>query len=123
VLLLAPGSLEGGPDPLTPISVERISPADSRSLGDVFEGLRCRRFMGLVGFFNRGYREHDYLWGRLNAAERIVDMLVGASDDLIKDPPAFKRRLFKTIIDRERKRLYRCDDVLDRLDRHLLTLE
>ncbi len=26
-------------------------------------------------FFNREWREHDYLWGRLNAAERLVRVL------------------------------------------------
>lgn len=115
VLLLAPGSLEGGPDPLTPIRVARISPADTRELDAVFRGLRCREFMGFVGFFNRGYREHDYLWGRLNGAERVVDLLVGAIGDVIDDPAALKRRLFRAIIERERSRLERCGDELDRL--------
>jgi hypothetical protein len=119
VLLLAPGSLEGGPDPLTPIRVERISPADASSLGAVFSGLRCRKFMGFVGFFNRAYREHDYLWGRLNGAERIVDLLVNAAPNVIEDPMTFKRELFQTIIDRERRRLYRCDVELDNIQQHL----
>jgi patatin-related protein len=115
VLLLAPGSLEGGPDPLTPIRVERISPADAREAGDVFRGLRCRDFMGFVGFFNRSYREHDYLWGRLNGAERAVDILVGAIGDVIDDPAALKRTLFRAIIERERGRLERCADEIERL--------
>lgn len=119
VLLLAPGSLEGGPDPLTPIRVERISPADARSLEAVFGGLRCRRFEGFVGFFNRDYREHDYLWGRLNGAERIVDLLERVAGDAIADPLAFKRELFQTIVDRERRRLARCGAELDRLRQHL----
>lgn len=115
VLLLAPGTLEGGPDPLTPIRVERISPADARELETHFRGLRCRDFMGFVGFFNQSYREHDYLWGRLNGAERVVDLLVGAIGDVIDDPAALKRRLFRAIVERERGRLERCDDELDRL--------
>jgi len=119
VLLLAPGSLEAGPDPLTPIRVERISPADARSLGAVFERLRCRDFMGFVGFFNRAYREHDYLWGRLNGAERIVDLLVSAAGDAIADPAALKRRLFRAILERETQRLYRCNTELGRIRDHL----
>jgi hypothetical protein len=75
--------------------------------------------MGFVGFFNRAYREHDYLWGRLNSAERIVDLLVNAAGDVIDDPLAFKRQLFRTIVERERRRLYRCDDLLDRLGKQL----
>ena len=119
VLLLAPGSLEGGPDPLTRIRVERISPPDARSLAGIFGGLKCRNFMGFVGFFNRGYREHDYLWGRLNGAERIVDLLVGAAGDAIAEPEALKRALFRTILARERRRLERCDAEMVRIERHL----
>jgi patatin-related protein len=116
VLLMSTAALEGEPDPLTPIRVERISPADSDSLRSVFGGLKCRDFMGFLGFFNRAYREHDYLWGRLNAADRLVDMLVRASGNAIEDPAAMRRQLFSTIVDRERQRLYRCDDELARLD-------
>ncbi|MEQ8858138.1 MAG: patatin-like protein [Pseudomonadales bacterium] len=119
VLLGAPTALEGGPDPLTPIRVERISPADARSLDGAFDGLRCRNFMGFVGFFNRAYREHDYLWGRLNGAERVVDLLVHAAGDAIDDPAALKRELFQTIVDRERERLGRCGDQLDRIQREI----
>ncbi|MFW6093019.1 MAG: patatin-like protein [Pseudomonadota bacterium] len=114
VLLLAPGSLEGGPDPLTPIRVDRISPEDARSLSGAFDRLRCRDFMGFVGFFNQDYREHDYLWGRLNGAERMVDLLARAAGPALGDPVALKRRLFQTIVDRERRRLRRADD-LDRV--------
>lgn len=123
VLLLAPGSLEGGPDPLTPVRVERISPEDAPSLAARFSGLRCREFMGFLGFFNRAYREHDYLWGRLNAAERVVDLLVDAAEGAIEDPGALKRRLFRTIIDTERSRLTRCQGELDDLAQHLDELE
>jgi patatin-related protein len=116
VLLMSPAAVEGGPDPLTPIRVERISPEDSHGLASVFGGLKCRDFMGFLGFFNRGYREHDYLWGRLNAADRIVDLLAGAAEVAIEDPEEMRRRLFRSIVDRERRRLYRCDDELDRID-------
>jgi patatin-related protein len=109
VLLVTPGSLEGGPDPLTPIRVERISPADAPSLRAAFTGLRCRNFMGFLGFFNRAYREHDYLWGRLNGAERMVDLLVSVAGDCIDDPPALKRQLFRAIVARERGRLRHCE--------------
>ncbi|MDZ7668277.1 MAG: patatin-like protein [Gammaproteobacteria bacterium] len=123
VLLLAPGSLEGGPDPLTPVRVERISPEDAPSLAARFGGLRCREFMGFLGFFNRAYREHDYLWGRLNGAERVVDLLVDAAEGSIADADALKRRLFRTIIDTERSRLDRCQGELDDLAQHLDELE
>ncbi|MDH3642724.1 MAG: patatin-like protein [Gammaproteobacteria bacterium] len=116
VLLMSPAALEGGPDPLTPIRVERISPSDASSLTSVFDGLKCRDFMGFLGFFNRAYREHDYLWGRLNAADRVVDLLVKTAGDSITDAPGLRRRLFRSIVDTERRRLYRCDEQLDRID-------
>ena len=116
VLLMSPASLEAEPDPLTPIRVERVSPADSKSLKEVFTGLKCRDFMGFLGFFNRSYREHDYLWGRLNAADRLVDLLVRAAPDAIAQPDRLRRDLFRRIVDRERARLYRCDEELTRVD-------
>jgi len=109
VLLMTPGSEEGGPDPLTPIRVERVSPDDCATLNDAFSGLKCREFMGFLGFFNRGYREHDYLWGRLNGADRLVDILLRAAGDVVDDPQQMRRRLFKLILARERSRLHRCD--------------
>ena len=122
VLLMAPGTPDGGPDPLTRIRVERISPADSLTLNEAFGGLRCRDFMGFIGFFNRAYREHDYLWGRLNGADRLVDMLTTAADGAIDDPLALKKALFAAIVERERRRLYRCDDQLAAISRAIEAL-
>jgi hypothetical protein len=122
VLLMSPGTPDAGPDPLTPIRVERISPADSLTLNEAFGGLRCRDFMGFIGFFNRAYREHDYLWGRLNGADRLVDMLATAADGAIEEPLALKKALFAAIIERESHRLYRCDDQLAAISRAIEAL-
>lgn len=119
-LLLATGSLDSGPDPLTRIRVDRISPDDAVSLRSLFSGLRCRDFMGFVGFFNRGYREHDYLWGRLNGAERAIDLLVSAAPGQLEAPDRLKRELFLTIVREERARLPRCAALLDRIEASLL---
>jgi patatin-related protein len=113
VLLLGSGSLDEGPDPLTPIRIDRISPADAHSLDSVFDGLRSRELMGFLGFFNRDYREHDYLWGRLNGAERLVDLLVEAAGEAVGDPRGLKRALFETIVAAERQRLPGCAAHLD----------
>ena len=112
VLLMTPGSETGGPDPLTRIRIERVSPADTKTLEGAFTGLRCREFMGFVGFFNRGYREHDYLWGRLNGADRMVDLLLNVAGDAIENPVHYRQRLFKAILKTERSQLYRCDQEL-----------
>ncbi len=116
VLLFTPGTSDIGPDPLTPIRVERISPEDADSLASAFAGLRCRDLMGFIGFFNRGYREHDYLWGRLNGADRIVDLLQSAFPDGIEDAEALRHELFEVIVTSEKRRLYRCDEELAKLD-------
>jgi patatin-related protein len=118
VLLYLPGTMELGPDPLTRVQVERISPQDSVSLQSVFGGLKSRNLMGFLGFFNRAYREHDYLWGRLNGADRLVDMVAGVALEAFTEGEvdALKRRLFQAIVARERRRLYRCDQELSSLE-------
>lgn len=118
VLLYLPGTAELGPDPLTRVQVERISPRDSASLQSAFRGLKSRNLMGFLGFFNRAYREHDYLWGRLNGADRLVDLVAGVVPEAFADgeADALRTRLFRTIIARERRRLYRCDAQLNELE-------
>jgi len=119
VLLFSPSSETGGPDPLTPIRIERISPTDAQTLAAAFDGLRCRDLMGFLGFFNREYREHDYLWGRLHGAERLVDILQDVSGVPIPDVARLRLDLFRQIVAEERRRLYRCGDTLARLSRLL----
>ena len=74
--------------------------------------------MGFLGFFNREYREHDYLWGRLNSADRLVDLLSNVAPEAFdkEEKDRFKTELFKTIVQKEKRRLYRCDDELRELD-------
>jgi hypothetical protein len=79
--------------------------------------------MGFVGFFSRAFREHDYLWGRLNGAERLVDLLAGAAGDALADPAALKRRLFQAIVDGERGRLRHCEADLAQIAREIARLE
>ncbi len=116
VLLYKPGSPDSGPDPLTPIRVERISPEDATVLAQAFDGLRCRELMGFLGFFNREHREHDYLWGRLNGAERIVDILVSSSGEDIGDVSTLRHALFRAILEQERPKLTQCAEAFARLD-------
>jgi len=115
VLLLGSGGDGDGPDPLTPIRVERISTADARALTGAFDGLRCRAMLGFLGFFNRAYREHDYLWGRLHGVDRLVDILADVAGDAMGDPQPFKQALFRAIVATERSRLPHCAADLDRI--------
>ena len=118
VLLTASGTDLQGTDPLTRIRLERISPEDAPGLQVHFRGLASRNLMSFAGFFNRSYREHDYLWGRLNGADRIVDLLSQAAGPELLNPAAQHRlrlALFNSVIDSETPRLASCTALLARL--------
>ena len=85
--------------------------------------MRCRELMGFLGFFNREYREHDYLWGRLHGAERVVDLLVNSAAAPISGLEDLRLQLFRQIVSEERRRLYRCGDLLERLSQLLDQLD
>src|SRR5262249_34721242 len=63
------------------IRVDRVSPADAVSLrsgatSSTLKGAELRHF---AGFFSRSLRESDYLWGRLDGAERLIDIICDAA--------------------------------------------
>lgn len=63
---------------IEPVEVFRISPLDARSLIDENSPTERRRklagtiFFHFGAFLKRSWRENDMLWGRLDAAERII---------------------------------------------------
>jgi patatin-related protein len=91
-----------GVDERDHVEVVRISPLDARHLGD--DGPAKLKGIGLhhfAAFFKRSSRENDYLWGRLDAAERLVALLL---DDPLTpglEPPAAECRPFFEAIVRE----------------------
>lgn len=56
------------------VEVYRISPNDTRLLGA--QELRGMSLFHFGAFFDRAGREGDYLWGRLDGAERLVKLLL-----------------------------------------------
>lgn len=60
------------------VEVTRMSPLDSRLLTPPalpkLEGVGLGHFRA---FLKRSFRENDYLWGRLDAAERIMGLILG----------------------------------------------
>lgn len=63
-------------DELDEVDVIRVSPLDTRKLVPV-EAERRRKLRGIAihhfgAFFHRDWRENDYLWGRLDGAERLL---------------------------------------------------
>ncbi|MBD8875381.1 patatin-like protein [Roseibium polysiphoniae] len=84
--------------------VARISPKDTGRLNDDSFQLKGAALNTFGAFFNRSWREHDYLWGRLNAAERLVGIVLSASDgELLSDTELAQihRDLFLAILDEE----------------------
>ena len=103
-----------GVDERDHVEVVRISPLDARLLSK--DGPRKLKGIGLhhfAAFFKRSYRENDYLWGRLDAAERLMALLL---DDPMKPgleaPAAECRLLFEAILREEAPTLSAVRDVV-----------
>jgi hypothetical protein len=63
---------------LRPLQIVRMSPLDSTRLGlstakDKLKGVQYAHF---GAFLHREWRENDYLWGRLDAAERLLGLVL-----------------------------------------------
>jgi patatin-related protein len=91
------------------IRIDRISPMDAVSLRSetahaTLKGADLRHF---AGFLSRPLRESDYLWGRLDGAERLIDIVCDAARaDVALDPLEIKKiktMAFASILDAEEK--------------------
>jgi patatin-related protein len=86
------------------VDVVRMSPLDASLLqprggAPKLDGVGLAHFRG---FFKRQYRENDYLWGRLDAAERIVGLILGEDDSELR---AWCGRVFDAVLDEESEAL------------------
>lgn len=111
-------------DEFNEIKVDRLSPDDALSLRHIGGGaLKGAQFNAFGAFFSRAFREHDYLWGRLHSAERLIDIVASALPPEAGLPDAtladLKRRAFRAIVDAERANLALIPDLLAALDREL----
>jgi patatin-related protein len=92
-----------------PIKVDRISPDDATAIreGGTHATLRGVEFYNFGAFFSRGYRENDYLWGRLHGAERMIDLVCSTLDEVPtpEDCRDLRREAFLAILDEEEARL------------------
>jgi patatin-related protein len=103
---------------LNEILVDRISPQDAAALCG-FEGIESLKGIGFAhfaAFLSRGYRENDYLLGRLHALDRLIDIVcdsagVDATHKEI-DVAALKKRGFTRILDAEEKHLTRSKELI-----------
>lgn len=105
-------------DEINEVLVDRISPDDAGGLRAGATTLRGTSLMSFGAFFNRAWREHDFLWGRLNAAERCVDVIasaIGPRAQNMLDTNKLRGRLFLAILDSEEAHLTSDPDLIPRL--------
>lgn len=104
--------------------IDRISPQDAHNLSDEPVELKGTEMHSFGAFFNRTWREHDYLWGRLNGADRLVSIVL-----LTVDPQnasrinadEIRRNLFLAILNQEEKHLTADPDLVPRVRRQVLS--
>lgn len=103
------------------VKVDRISPDDATTIreGGAEATLKGIRFNSFGAFFSRGYRENDYLWGRLHGADRLVDIVLSTLPPHRTLPPGavaeLKRSLFKAILEEEEPRLKAVPALFEKL--------
>jgi hypothetical protein len=127
-IVLLPLLADDGLDSLDEIKVDRISPDDMALLAStgIEPELKGWQLNAFGAFFSRAWRENDYLWGRLNAAERLVDILLSSAPATLAahgDSDRWKARLFRAIVTAERSRLTGVGPLLDQIERGLATWE
>ena len=81
---------------LDEIEVVRLSPSDAVALADgnaSADDLVTMKLQGVgaghfAAFLDRSYRENDFLWGRLDAAERLMTVVLGRRPSAAEIKPA-----------------------------------
>jgi patatin-related protein len=95
---------------LNTVEIVRLSPEDTDLLGrrTAEEKLRGTKFGHFGAFFRRKWREHDYLWGRLDGAEHLISLVL---DDPRRDAErrALTASAFESVLTEERSNLRRFD--------------
>lgn len=110
---------------LQEIKVDRISPQDG--LGACSGGTETLKGIELGhfgAFFSRRSRENDYLRGRLDAASRLIDIVMSAVPEATHiDPLKIKHALFKSILSSESKFLTQSKDLIAEIEREIDAIE
>lgn len=112
-------------DDVDTVQVDRISPEDAKAIrqGGARATLMGRDLGHFAAFFSRRARENDYLWGRLHAADRLVDIVASAGAAGIiasgVDLTELKARLFRAILRAEKPYLNAVPDLLHDIGREV----
>ncbi len=110
------------------ILVNRISPNDDLCLkSDPLEmPLKGTAMRSFGAFFSREDRENDYLWGRLNGAERLIDLLYrqAMAEGITERMPLMelKKRAFNVILDAEAEHLKEVPALFEQLRQRITQL-
>ena len=120
-IAILPLIADGNIDELDEIKVDRISPEDCSALTSAGgQRLKGAMFNAFGAFFSRAYREHDYLWGRLHGAERLIDLVVSSLPAKARPDAAtlgeIRRAAFRAIVAAERAHLVDISDTIAALD-------
>lgn len=99
------------------ILVDRISPLDCTHLHENGKSpLMGSRLFNFGAFFSRTARENDYIWGRIHAANRLLDFVIDAAgkDALISanDVETLRSKLALTITETESKHVRSSHDLI-----------
>jgi patatin-related protein len=70
---------------VSPLDTHRLTPSGKDGKPDARSKLRGVAIMHFGAFFRRAWRENDYLWGRLDGAERLLWLLGDPSDQSAKE--------------------------------------
>jgi patatin-related protein len=100
------------------IRVDRISPEDARTVARGDHRLKGTQFMHFGAFFSRAFRENDYLLGRLQAIDRLIDIVCdSAGREALAgvDVQALKRQAFEHVLQREAAHLPHVRPLVDAL--------
>jgi patatin-related protein len=98
---------------LDEVQVVRVSPLDTHRLTDGKPAKAAAKLHGVAlghfgAFFRRSWRENDYLWGRLDGAERLLWLLGDESDESA-------REAFRTIVAEEGPKLRKAKSLVGRV--------
>ncbi len=107
------------------ILVERISAADPGALNDEPGKLKGVALSLFGAFFNRAWREHDHLWGRLNAADRLFSTVLTAIGEHAPQglqTEALRRNLFEAILEEEEANLTADPTLIAHIREHIAVM-
>lgn len=107
------------------IRIDRISPEDANAIRDsnTLKGINFGRF---GAFFSRPHRENDYLWGRLHAVDRLIDIVcdsgLGNDPQRRVDRRALKYRAFEIVLSAEEPHLRQSAALIEELRAEIASL-